>query len=301
MWYTGFKKVWEALNMFGLLKPDKEKIGSRLKGLKEELGLSFTEFGNRLGLKKPTISSYVQGYTLLPVEVAEKIAKFSEKPVAWFYFGAMEDYIKEYLLLRGYAKVLESHPEVVEQIKKIFLTGEYKNSGWENEVGYPKEEFIDDCFTEIRNNLLNQYITEVVRNQIENSKQALSLSVKEKEEWATYISADIKGYNNISLEIEYGDRDKIEEMAKKYIQDIKKEEPITFNDYYLIGKLINILNDNRETEYMISDLSLMLTEKHFSSFFGGEELIEIFQAMRPALIKLYAEKSDDEMYDWFEK
>jgi hypothetical protein len=52
---------------------------------------------------------------------------------------------------------------------------------------------------------------------------------------------------------------------------------------------------------MISDLSQMLTDKHFSSFFGGGELIKIFQSMRPALIKLYAEKSDDDMYEWFEK
>jgi transcriptional regulator with XRE-family HTH domain len=287
--------------MFGLLKPDKEKVGNRLKLIKDELGLSFTEYGNRLGLKKPTISSYVQGYTLLPLEIAEKVSKFSGRPIGWFYFGTIEDYIKDYLLLRGYDRVLEDHPEVASQIKKIFLTDEYKNIGWENEVGYPKEGFIDDCFAEIKNNLLSQYITEVVREQVENSKQTSSLSVKEKEEWILYISADIKGYNDISLDIEYGDRDKIENMAKKYIQDIKKDNPITFNDYYLIGKLINILNDNRKTEHMISDLSQMLTDKHFSSFFGGGELIKIFQSMRPALIKLYAEKSDDDMYEWFEK
>ncbi|MGL4695741.1 helix-turn-helix domain-containing protein [Enterococcus larvae] len=287
--------------MFGLLKPDKEKVGNRLKMIKDELELSFTEYGNRLGLKKPTISSYVQGYTLLPIEIAEKVSKLSEKPLGWFYFGTIEDYIRDYLSLRGYSKILKDHPEVVSQIKEIFLTDEYKNIGWENEVGYPEEDFIDDCFAEIRNNLLSQYITEVVSEKVENAEETKSLSIKEKEEWVMYISADIKSYNEITLDIEYGDKKKIENIAEKQIQSIKKDESINFNDYYLIGKLINILNDNTETEYLISDLSKMLTDKHFSSFFGGEELIEIFQSMRPALIKLYAEKSDDEMYDWFEK
>ncbi|HFZ4617921.1 TPA: helix-turn-helix domain-containing protein [Enterococcus faecalis] len=287
--------------MFGLLKPDKEKVGNRLKMIKDELELSFTEYGNRLGLKKPTISSYVQGYTLLPIEIAEKVSKLSEKPLGWFYFGMIEDYIRDYLSLRGYNKILKDHPEVVSQIKEIFLTDEYKNIGWENEVGYPEEVFIDDCFAEIRNNLLSQYITEVVSEKVENAEETKSLSTKEKQEWVMYISADIKSYNEITLDIEYGDKKKIENIAEKQIQSIKKDESINFNDYYLIGKLINILNDNTETEYLISDLSKMLTDKHFSSFFGGEELIKVFQSMRPALIKLYAEKSDDEMYDWFEK
>ena len=43
--------------MFGLLKPDKKVVGARLKLVKDELNLSFTEFGNRLGLKKPIINS----------------------------------------------------------------------------------------------------------------------------------------------------------------------------------------------------------------------------------------------------
>ncbi|MGF1919303.1 helix-turn-helix domain-containing protein [Enterococcus faecalis] len=287
--------------MFGLLKPDKEKVGNRLKMIKDELGLSFTEYGNRLGLKKPTINSYVQGYTLLPTEIAEKVSKLSEKPLGWFYFGTIEDYIKDYLSLRGYNKILKDHPEVVSQIKKIFLTDEYKNIGWENEVGYPEEEFIDDCFAEIRNNLLSQYITKTVSEKMGNAEETKSLSTREKEEWVMYISTDIKSYSDTTLDIEYGDKEKIENLVQRYLEDIKKEEPIIFNDYYLIGKLINILNDEKETQYLISNLSQMLTNKHFSSFFGGEELIEIFQSMRPALIKLYAEKSDDDMYDWFEK
>lgn len=38
--------------MFEILKPDKKTVGQRLRQVKDELNLSFTEFGNRLGLKK---------------------------------------------------------------------------------------------------------------------------------------------------------------------------------------------------------------------------------------------------------
>ena len=50
--------------MFGLLQPDKVKVGQQIKEIKESMNLSFTELGNRLGIKKPTIGSYVQGYAL---------------------------------------------------------------------------------------------------------------------------------------------------------------------------------------------------------------------------------------------
>lgn len=112
--------------MFGLLQPDKEKVGERLKQIKEEMDISFTEFGNRLGLKKPTISSYVQGYNLAPIEVLEKVAKISGRPIGWFYFGEIEECITDYLTLKGQAELIKDYPEVVTQIKDEFFTGDLK-------------------------------------------------------------------------------------------------------------------------------------------------------------------------------
>jgi hypothetical protein len=48
-------------------------------------------------------------------------------------------------------------------------------------------------------------------------------------------------------------------------------------------------------------LSKELTGKYFSTFFGGNELIQVFQSLRPELLKLYAETTFDDYYDWFEK
>lgn len=90
------------------------------------MNLSFTELGNRLGIKKPTISSYVQGYALAPESVINQLSSISGKPVGWFYFGDVEEYIADYLRLKGQNRIVQEHPEVVKEIKEEFYTGEFK-------------------------------------------------------------------------------------------------------------------------------------------------------------------------------
>lgn len=72
-----------------------------------------------------------------------------------------------------------------------------------------------------------------------------------------------------------------------------------FEDQYLVGKLINILADQQKTVELINRLSEELTKKSFSGKFGGEELIEAFETLRPALIRIYSKVSTDELEDWF--
>lgn len=285
--------------MFGLLQPNKEQVGGRLKQIKDEMNISFSEFGNRLGLKKPTINSYVQGYNLAPLEVIEKVSKISGKSIGWFYFGDVEEYITNYLILKGQNKLVADYPEVATQIKDEFYTGDFKNPGWENEFGYPVEEFIDDCFGEIRAEIMNQFISKIVIDQVNQSEKIKNLTDKEKESMIAIVIADVVGYSEMSGDIKYGDKKAVIRSINSSMDNIEKRDKIEFSEEYLIGKLINVLDDNRETESMISELSLRMTGKMFSTQFGGDELVEIFQLMIPALIKLYAEKSRDEIADWF--
>ncbi len=287
--------------MFGLLQPNKEKVGRRLKPIKDEMNISFTEFGSRLGLKKPTISSYVQGYNLAPIDVIEKVAKISGRSVGWFYFGEIEEYIADYLTLTGQGALIKEYPEVVKEIKEEFFTGDFKNPGWENEVGYPVEEFIDDCFADFSPSILDRYIGKIVTQQIDKSEKLKNLSEKEKGDALAFVYQEVMDYAEMSGEIKYGEEEKVIGLVEDSINNLARRGKIEFSEEYLIGKLVNILDDDVETARMISDLSLNLTGKFFSPLFGGEGLIEIFQAMRPALMKLYSEKTRDELYDWFEK
>lgn len=287
--------------MFGLLQPNKEKVGARLKQIKDEMNISFTEFGSRLGLKKPTISSYVQGYNLAPIEVIEKISKISGRSVGWFYFGDIEEYIADYLTLKGQGELVKEYPEVVNQIKEEFFTGDFKNPGWENEVGYPMEEFIDDYFADIQPEIMTRYVSDIVDEQVSSSEKLKELTDKEKEEEAVIIASDINDFIDMSGEVKFGEKERIIEMVEDGIDNLERKGTIEFSEEYLIGKLINVLDDDEVTEKVISELSQELTEKPFSTLFGGEELVEIFQSMRPALMKLYAEKTPDVVHEWFEK
>lgn len=287
--------------MFGLLQPDKVKVGQRIKEIKEGLNLSFTELGNRLGIKKPTISSYVQGYALAPANVINQLSSISGKPVGWFYFGSVEDYIRNYLLKTGHGQIVKDHPEIIEKIKQEFYTGDFKNPGWENEVGYPAEEFIQDCFAEYSDEIMRDYVERITREVIKGTNSLNELSEKEKEDMIAIISSEIIAYVDMSGEINYGEKEKIIHLVKEAIKNFDVKHNLKFQDKFLIGKLINILGTDGDTEMLVSSLSLIFTDKPFSTQWGGKELVEIFQSMRPALINLYRDKTPDDLNEWFGK
>ncbi|WP_223159207.1 helix-turn-helix domain-containing protein [Listeria monocytogenes] len=287
--------------MFGLVQPDKVKVGQRIKEIKEGMQLSFTELGNRLGLKKPTISSYVQGYALAPEGVINQLSSISGKPVGWFYFGRVEDYIRDYLFLTGHEYLVKEHPEIVENILQEFYTGDFKNKGWENEVGYPAEAFIQDCFAEYADGIMKAYVLDITKEVLMQSTQWMALSEKEREDAVILISSEIIDYMDVSGDLAYGEKAKVVHMVEESINKLNVKQGIHFQEQYLVGKLINLLSTEEDTEQFISTLSRVFTDKHFSTQFGGEELMEIFQSMRPALMKLYRDTPSDVFYDWFEK
>ncbi|MFD2390526.1 helix-turn-helix domain-containing protein [Enterococcus gallinarum] len=287
--------------MFGLLQPDKVKVGQRIKEIKENMNLSFTELGNRLGIKKPTISSYVQGYALAPESVINQLSSIGGKPVGWFYFGDVEEYIADYLRLKGQNRIVQEHPEVVKAIKEEFYTGEFKNPAWENEVGYPCEEFMDDYFYELQQEVIKEEIQKMVRDQIKNLPIADELSKQKKDEAVTIITSGIIEYMDVAGEFNYEKKDDMIKMVKREIDKYDFFADSNFEDRYLVGKLINILGDQQKTSELINHLSEELTDRPFTGLFGGEELVETIQTLRPALINLSNKISADQLEDWFEK
>lgn len=287
--------------MFGLVQPDKVKVGQRIKEMKEGMNLSFTDLGNRLGLKKPTISSYVQGYALAPESVINQLSSISGKPVGWFYFGDIEEYIADYLRLKGQAAIVEEHPEVVQKIKEEFYTWEFKIPDWENEVGYPCEEFIDDYFYEFQQDVIKEEIKKLTANEIDRLPFASELSDAKKDEAILVITSRILEYMDVAGEFNYEDKETMGKLVKIEIAKFDFYADRVFDERYLIGKLINTLANNQKTTQLINKLAQEMTDMSFTGMFGGEELIETFQTLRPALIKLYSEVSADQLEDWFEE
>ncbi len=98
----------------------------------------------------------------------------------------------------------------------------------------------------------------------------------------------------------------VAEFINRLLSDFlqKGNENIKFDDRYIVGKLINVLDSYDDSLEIIDFLSEELTGYPTSGFFGREfnnELITIFQTMRPQLIDLYKKLDQDDYYDWFEK
>ncbi|WEV60727.1 Cro/Cl family transcriptional regulator [Streptococcaceae bacterium ESL0729] len=120
-----------------------------------------------------------------------------------------------------------------------------------------------------------------------------------KDEAILVITTNIFEFMDVAGEFNYGDKDTMIKLIKEEVAKFDFSSNGIFEDQYLIGKLINILADNQQTGQLINNLSEELTDKSFTGMFGGEELIETIQTLRPALIKLYGEVSADQVEDWF--
>lgn len=279
------------------MRPQKELVGKRIRIVKEELGVSLTELGNRLGLIKPTINSYVQGYTLAPIEIIKQLTKITGKSIGWFYFGEMEDYIRDYLMKKGFKQLLKDFPDLPVQLKQEFLNSTDESWDWKNEFGYPDEASIDDVFADIYDKIIKDYISKVTKEYISVHS---SLNENQQEDAINLITAKAYDYVIELGEIKYGDREKLEKEIRLFYERDVKDKNISFDEEYLIGKLINILGNDQQTIDLINSLSVLLTNKGgINVMFGGKELVEVFQTMRPALIKLYSEHSKYEFYEWF--
>ncbi|MCC9897399.1 helix-turn-helix transcriptional regulator, partial [Streptococcus agalactiae] len=199
--------------MFEILKPDKKAVGKRLRQVKDELNLSFTDFGNRLGLKKSTINAYVRGDNLAPLEVLEKVSKIYGKPVGWFYYGELEEYIELYLRKLGYGTFLDEYPETPLKIKdelfrikanpKQLITtnggvtiGTFENPNWENDFGYPNEGYLDDIFFEMLCETLKNSIRQEAQTYLSQQEGLDDTKIKELSNYFAnqiYISYDFVG------------------------------------------------------------------------------------------------------------
>lgn len=84
---------------------------------------------------------------------------------------------------------------------------------------------------------------------------------------------------DVAGEFNYGDKDTMIKLVKEEVAKFDFFSNSTFEERYLIGKLINILSDNQQTVQLINNLSGELTDKSFTGMFGGEELVETIQTL----------------------
>lgn len=142
-------------------------------------------------------------------------------------------------------------------------------------------------------------LQKMVRDQIKNLPIDDELSKQKKDEAVTIITSGIIEYMDVAGEFNYEKKDDMIKLVKQEVDKYDFFAGSNFEDRYLVGKLINILGDQQKTVKLINVLSEELTNKSFSGLFGGEELIEVFEALRPALINLYSKTNTEQLEEWF--
>lgn len=312
------------------LKPDKKAVGDRLREFKEENNWSLSEMGERLGLKKPTINAYIRGDNMAPLPVLEKASEISGKPVDWFYYGELEEYVQLYLQQSSFKKAFKNFPElsknianelirvknspklqVVENIDKhgSGFKSESFEVPWESETGYPDVDVLDEYAYEGFRITEEKLIRQVTEKLVGNIS---TLSAQEKSDLTSIIMTEAIDYFRHFDDFSYEPKkdsltdELVSEFISRLLSDFleKGKENIKFDDQYIVGKLINVLSSYDESLKVLDILSEELTGYSSSGFFGREfnnELITIFQSMRPKLIELYQKLDQDDYYDWFEK
>lgn len=278
-----------------IIKPDKKYVGLRLREVKETLGLSFTEFGERIGVKRMTLNSYVRGENLAPVDVIEKIANLYPQKIGWFYYGTIKEYLITFIDTFGYNTFLAEHPNFINEFEKI-VASDFDNFPL-NDYYYPTTISLDEEFIELFEKYIKNDIRDLANKYISSNEllskvdctELIELTVREVYEGYVF-SGTRKDITKQTLK-----RD-----TQSFIDSTLSNGTLklNYNDDTLLGKLINVLDDEEETLKLISILSTELIDKPFLAFKSGNELIEAFQSLRPKLIELYLENHDEEFEDW---
>ena len=278
-----------------IIKPDKKYVGLRLREVKETLGLSFTEFGERIGVKRMTLNSYVRGENLAPVDVIEKIANLYPQKIGWFYYGTIKEYLITFIDTFGYNTFLAEHPNFINEFEKI-VASDFDNFPL-NDYYYPTTISLDEEFIELFEKYIKNDIRDLANKYISSNEplskvdctELIELTVREVYEGYVF-SGTRKDITKQTLK-----RD-----TQSFIDSTLSNGTLklNYNDDTLLGKLINALDDEEETLKLISILSTELIDKPFLAFKSGNELIEAFQSLRPKLIELYLENHDEEFEDW---
>lgn len=286
--------------MNNLLQPDKKSVAQRIRIIKDEWDVSLTEMGNRLGIAKPTMNSYVQGYSLPPKEIIEKLSTITSKPVEWFYYGEPSDYIQDYLTLNGHGALLKEFPQIPSQIAREYVK-KIQDQTINSSSLYPDEDIIDLWFPEYYDEAMSQYLFRLAKEFVQKQEDC---PPEQKEEVTSLVMHELYDTFNAIGYYEYGDEQPIQDDIKLfYNQRFQRNDPNNLppEDGYLVSRLITILKDDEQTSFLIEFLSKALTDHGFSPERTDKELIQIFQSMRPKLIEIHAHSTHDDYYDWFEK
>lgn len=227
------------------MKPDRVKVGLRLRKLKDELGISLAEFAEKIDSNKGTFNSYLRGVALPPESTVDKIVMLTNSSKEWIYFGTPEEYMGDFIeSLTNYDGFIKKYPEKIPKIVEEFVSSLDLLKLKKNISGDATLDELTNFYSETANEIFfmtyNTFFAEYVEKLVENFILKLEEYPIFNKSWVSngngYVSLLLERLNRTFPKPRFEEQDIIMKIAEeqynllinkillKYKNDINFEE-----------------------------------------------------------------------------
>ncbi|WP_298468980.1 helix-turn-helix transcriptional regulator [uncultured Psychrobacillus sp.] len=274
------------------MRLNREAVSSRIRIIKEKIGLSISQMAEIVGTSKTNLNAYLRGVSLPPEKIAQNISKLGGYKENWVFYGDNFDYINELLIELEFEEMIKDRPYVVDEINEeyeMLLT----NKEYE---GLNKE----DLLYAIVMNKYNVYFDLYIINVIQPIVNKLDYELNKIDEKDKYINRYISRINNLVKKetpiIKYGDKDGIYKIAKNQYDimisscEVYDEKNNKFGD--IVNLFINKLSSENEVRNFLRTISNYENVKFDSEDIKTKQLVEKLHNLYPQIVKLSNQSSE---------
>lgn len=275
-----------------IVRLNREAVSSRIRIIKEKLGLSIAQMAEKVGTSKTNLNAYLRGVSLPPEKIAQNISKLGGYTENWVYYGDNFDYINELLIEMEFEGMIKDCPYVVDEINeeyKLLLT----NEGYED---LDKE----DLFHAIIMNKYNVNFDLYISNLIKPFVNKLDFELNKIDDKDKYINRYISRVNNLVKKeipiIRYGDKDRIYKIAETQysimISSFESYDETNNKSGDIVDLFVNKLSSKDEIQNFLRTISKYENVKFDSESIKTKQLIDKLHNLYPQVVKLSGQSSE---------
>ncbi|MGR6899380.1 helix-turn-helix domain-containing protein [Rummeliibacillus sp. BSL5] len=270
------------------MKPNKKDVGKRIKLIKENHNppISLKDFGELLkdekggNISKGTVDSWMRGLGIPSKLTIEQIAQLGNTTIDWIYWGGLRDFILSYLKENNYDKFIETYPETIDKLVKLF-----QDAGF-NDEKLPQLNYVKKYFDNIYRSKFQDYIeciiepyTSQIPNYLFEGFAYEGTKEVQQQKFVDLVKLEVSRKSK-DIPIAWGDDEKIKLIAKEQFdrwvlqydknKKVEKEENNT-----LINYLIEHTKDEKGVKQILSTISL---NNNFNFYYDTKLADEIVKA-----------------------
>lgn len=283
------------------MKPNRDSVSSRLREIKENLGLSIAALAEKVDSSKSKINSYLRGVALPPNDTAEKIALLANVDKEWIYYGELKDYIRDFLVFIGHEQIINYYPQFIQELEK-----EYKKQ-FDLNTKIRNEKLLEQIFEKKYNEFFQEYLVSTIEGN--NYRKKVDEYVLPKhnnldDNWNEFLREVEFAIKRIMPNSWYMDEKKYLEIVESVFEEYKvwattkdpnkmlyPHEPNSNNQ--LVDYLIGEFKSYTGTANFINTLAAVFYKKYDFESKQSEQIVEAFQELGIKLEEIMKESNKE--------